>query len=91
MPAVIEEIRSVCGVRAALRAMLVLTLVKTEFHESPSIPSISTYSALIREFPDARLLLEGAVSCCLLAWSTARDERLLAFGLSHGLEWIQPG
>ncbi len=84
----IEEIRSLCGVRAALRATLVLTLVKKEFHENRSIPGVGAHNYLIKEFPEAHPLLEFALACCLRAWEAARNERLRAFSSSHGVQWI---
>ena len=71
----IEEIRSLCGSRAALRATYVLALVETEFQDNRLLPDIRARSYLIQEFPGARLLLEHALTCSLLALREARNER----------------
>ena len=70
--AAIEEILVICGLRAALRATLVVTLSKMEYLENHAIQNVSSRSDLIQEFPEARPVLERALTSCLLAWETAR-------------------
>ena len=66
--AAIEMILARFGSRTALRATLVITLVKMEVRKNRSIQDISAHSYLVKDFPEAWPLLEQAISYCLIAW-----------------------
>lgn len=70
--AAIEEIVSLCGSRAALRATLVITLLKIEVQKAHSVENIDVQIHLLKDFPEARPLLERAITYCVEAWETAR-------------------
>ena len=72
--AALEKIRSVCGARAALRATLVVTLLKIEKQKGHGIADIHVHNYLIKDYPPAQPLLEYALRCCLLAWGTPYGE-----------------
>jgi hypothetical protein len=79
--AAIEEILSICGSRAALRATLVITLLKMEVQKNHSVENISIQTHLIKDFPEALPLLERAITCWVHAWGIRHEELL---GLING-------
>ena len=64
----IEELLSIYGSRAALRATLVITLLKMEAEKNHSVEAVTIQIHLIKDFPEARPLLERAIAFCLQAW-----------------------
>lgn len=72
----IEQIRITCDARAALRATLVMTLVKIEAQRHQPIPDVSVYAYMLVDYPQALPLLALAIEC----WS--KDRRLRAEGLA---------
>jgi hypothetical protein len=65
--AIIEQIYVHFGPRPALRAALIITLMKQEFQQQ-SLPDTGMYTCLLLEFPEAAPLLEQAITCCLQTW-----------------------
>lgn len=74
--AAIEEILALCGTRAALRATLVITLLKMEVQKNHSVMNISSQTYLLKDYPAARPLLERAITCWVQAWSIRQAEAL---------------
>lgn len=72
--AAVDEILSTCGSRAALRATLVLTMVKMEVQKRPADQNIRLHMYLIRDFPAALPLLERAITAFLQARTVAALE-----------------
>jgi hypothetical protein len=68
--AAVEEILVSYGSRAALRATLVMTLLKAEAQNNHSVENLSVRRELLNDFPEALPLLERAVACWLLDWGT---------------------
>jgi hypothetical protein len=64
----IEQINSTVGAQAALYAALIMTIFRMELKQNIPIPDMSVYTYLIRDYPEAVLLLEYAIGCCLQAW-----------------------
>jgi len=67
--AAIKQIHATFGARAALRATLVITLLKMEVKENYHIPDLSIYGYIIEDYPDAVLLLQQAIMHCCRAWN----------------------
>ena len=82
--AAIAQIISIYGSRAALRATLVITLLKMEVEKNHSVENHDVEIELISDFPEALPLLERAIAFCLRAWGIAYVE-------STELERWQPG
>ncbi|MEO8392199.1 MAG: hypothetical protein ABI700_04325 [Chloroflexota bacterium] len=64
---VIEQIYVHFGPRPALRAALIITLLKHEIQQQ-SLPDTEMYTYLLQNFPEAFPWLEQAITCCLQAW-----------------------
>ncbi len=64
----VEQILAAYGTRAALRATLVLTLLKMEVQKNHPIDDFDVLTNLIKGFPAALLLMDRAIAHCLLAW-----------------------
>ncbi len=64
----VEQILAIYGSRTALRATLVLTLLKIEVQKNHAVDNIDVQMHLIKEFPAALPLLNRAIAYCLLAW-----------------------
>ena len=73
--AAIKEILITCDSRAALRATLVITLLKIEVQEHHAIPDTMIYSDMLRGYPQALPLVELAIKHWLHDWSI-RDAKL---------------
>ena len=69
--AVIAQILAIHGSRAALRATLVITLLKMEVEKNHSVENLDVQMHLIKDFPEALPLLERAITFCLQAWGIA--------------------
>jgi hypothetical protein len=74
--AVIEQINAAFGARAALRAALVITLLKMEVKENYYIPDLTIYGYIMENYPEAVPLLEQAIMYCCRAWSVANRRQL---------------
>ena len=72
----IEKIRAAFGSRAAIRAALILTILKTEVQQNQWIPNIGLYVDLLADYPDALPLTKYAMTCCLKKWAVAIVEPL---------------
>ncbi len=57
----IEQIRITCDARAALRATLAITLIKTEAQRHQPIPDADAYAYLLIDYPQALPLLNQAI------------------------------
>jgi len=64
---VIEQIYVYFGPRPALRAALIITLLKPEIQQQ-SLLDTGIYTYLLLDFPEAVPWLEQAITCCLQAW-----------------------
>ncbi len=72
--AAVEEILATYGSRAALRATLVITLLKMEVQKNHSVENISVPMHLVKDFPEVLPLLEQAITCYLQARSRLSEE-----------------
>ena len=66
--AAIEQIQTTIGSQPALRAALIITVLRMEVRQNHWIPDILVYAYLIQDYPEAIPLLEYAVGCCLQVW-----------------------
>jgi hypothetical protein len=62
----IAEIIPLCGAAAALRAAVILAVIKIEVRQDRWIPGKSIYASLIEDHP-------VAIICCLQAWGVLAD------------------
>jgi hypothetical protein len=69
----IAEIIPLCGAAAALRAAVILAVIKIEVRQDRWIPGKSIYASLIEDHPAAIPALEAAIICCLQAWGVLAD------------------
>ena len=67
--AAIEEIQAAFGVHAALRAALIITILKMEVQQNHWLPNIGLYAHLLEDYPDAFPLTKYAMACCLQSWA----------------------
>ena len=74
----IEQIRTTCDARAALRATLAITLIKTEAQRHQPIPDADAYAYLLIDYPQALPLLNQAIE----DWLKDRARRVVALGLA---------
>ncbi|MEO8392243.1 MAG: hypothetical protein ABI700_04545 [Chloroflexota bacterium] len=65
---IIEQISITYGAQAAVRAALVIALVKMSVKENYRIPDLSLSSGILENYPDVLPLVKHAVACCRLAW-----------------------
>ena len=65
----IELIHAAFGSRAALRAALIITIMKMEVQQNHWIPGVGLYAYLIEDYPDALRLTKYAMACCLEVWT----------------------
>ena len=66
--AAIEQMYVSIGGQAALRAALIITILRMEIRQNNWVPDISVHAYLIHPYPEAIPLLEYAMGCCLQAW-----------------------
>jgi hypothetical protein len=66
---VIMRIYTAFGSRAALRAALIITLMKIEIHQNHWVPYIGLYLHLLDDYPDALPLAKYAMTLCLESWA----------------------
>ena len=64
------------GLATALRATLVITLVKIEVQKNRAVEDVSVHAYLVKDFPEAWPLLEQAIASCLTAWGVPVAEPL---------------
>jgi hypothetical protein len=67
--AAIERIRTDFGAHAAIRAALIITLLRIEVRENHWLPSMGHYAHLLADYPDALPLTTHAMRCCLRSWN----------------------
>lgn len=67
----IELILTTYGSRAALRAALLVTILKIEVQQNHWIPNLALYAHLFVDYPDALPLAKYAMLCCLQRWDVA--------------------
>ena len=65
----IEKIYADFGSHAALRAALIITILKMEVQQNHWIPKIDLYDHLLEAYPDALALTQYAMFCCLQSWA----------------------
>ncbi len=66
--AAIEQIHVTFGVRTALRAALIIQVMRIEISQGNYPPQIRFYAYLLKDYPEAVPLLKHAIRDCLLAW-----------------------
>lgn len=76
----IELIHSAFGSHAALRAALIITIMKIEVQQNHWIPNIGLYAALLEDYPDALPLTKYAMTGCLHTW---------AVPVVEATEWVE--
>jgi hypothetical protein len=65
----IEQIQAAFGAQAALRAALIITILKMEVQQNDWIPGIGLYAHLLEDYPDVLPLTTHAMRCCLEVWA----------------------
>lgn len=70
----IEQIHATVGSQAALRAALIITVIRMELRQKLWIPDKGVYTYLIEDYPEAAALLEYAIGCCMKVWGIDRHE-----------------
>jgi len=65
----LDRIRTDFGAHAALRAALLITLLKVEVQQNHWLPSLGLYAHLLEGYPDALPLTRYAMTCCLKSWA----------------------
>jgi hypothetical protein len=75
--AAIEQIQTTIGTAAALRAALIITVLRMEVQQKYWIPDIQVYATLIQDYPQAVPLLEFAIGCCFQVWGVNESELAL--------------
>jgi len=73
--AVLEQIYNHISSHAALRAALIVTLLKQEIQHYHSIPAIGMYTYLLKDSPEALPLLEDAITLCLESWGIPQTDK----------------
>nr|AUN37630.1 hypothetical protein [uncultured bacterium] len=73
---VLEQVLRHFGASAALRAALVLILLKHEIRHFHSPDEIDGYTHLIEEFPEVMPFLTEAINFCLKQWTLSENEQL---------------
>lgn len=66
--AAIRQIYSTFGARAALRAALIIQLLRMEIFQGNYPPRISFFTYLLEDYTEVVPLLEQAITFCLQAW-----------------------
>jgi CheY-like chemotaxis protein len=66
----IEHIHANFGSHAALRAALIIRLLKMEVQQNHWLPGIGLYVHLLADYPDVLPLTKYAMTCCLQSWAT---------------------
>ena len=64
----IHQIQFTVGSHAALRAALIITLLKMEVQQNCYLPNLSIYAYLFQDYPEALGMLEQAIASCLPGW-----------------------
>ncbi len=67
--ATIEQIRAIFGAQAALRAALIISILKMEVQQNHWLPNLGLYTHLLEDYPDALPLAKYAITCCLQHWA----------------------
>ena len=67
--AAIEEIQAEFGAQAALRAALIITIMKIEVQQNHWLPSVKVFNDLLQDYPEALPLTKYAIECCLQQWT----------------------
>ena len=67
--AAIERILAEFGAHAALRAALIITIMKMEVRQNHWLPSIKLFNDLLQDYPEALPLTKYAITCCLQQWA----------------------
>ena len=65
----ISLIHAAFGSHAALRAALIITIMKMEVQENHWVPGINLYAYLLAEYPGALPLTAYAMTCCSQSWT----------------------
>lgn len=76
----IELIHTAFGSHAALRAALIITIMKIEVQQNHWIPNIGLYTVLLEDYPAALPLTKYAMTCCVHEW---------AVPVVEASEWIE--
>lgn len=65
----LQQLHFIFGARAALRAALIIQLLRMEVCQGNYPPQIHFYSYLLQDYPEVIPLLEQAVNECLRVWN----------------------
>jgi len=71
---VVEQIQATAGAHAALRAVLILVIMKMEVQENHWIPGFNPYIYLFNDYPEVMPLMKRAMACCLEHWGVSIAE-----------------
>lgn len=71
---VIEQIHDAFGSHAALRAALIITILKMDVQQNHWMPYYGLYAHLLEDCPDAGQLTMYAAVCCLQNWGVSGIE-----------------
>ena len=67
--AALDQIQAAFGSHPALRAALIITMLKIEVLQNHWIPNIALYNHLLQDYPEALSLTKVAMTCCLQNWA----------------------
>lgn len=73
----IEQIYAQYGSHAALRAALIITLLKMEVQQNHWLPNLKLYEHLLSDYPQAVPLMNHAMNCCIKVWELPDSEVML--------------
>lgn len=66
--AALQDIHSTLGARPALRAALIIQLLRMEVLQGSTPHQIPFYSYLLKDYPEVVPLLQQAIAYCLRVW-----------------------
>ena len=72
--ATVELIHAAFGSHAALRAAVMITILKMEVQQNHWIPYVGLYADLLEGYPNALPLTMYAALCCLQKWDATEVE-----------------
>ena len=72
---IIEQIHDQFGTHIALRAALIILLLKEEMLHYQAIPEVDMYSYLLKDFPEAVPFVSEAITRCLESWGFHQNDK----------------
>jgi hypothetical protein len=67
----LRRIQAAAGARPAMRAALIMMVLKHEVEQTHALPNLEGYLYLLREYPEAIVALKQAILACRPAWGLA--------------------